>query len=239
MKYSLVVPAYNESHRIKNLIGGLDKFDGEIIVVCDGSTDDTVDILEEIISTKPQLDLKYIWSPARLGKGGAVSAGFESARYNYVGFVDADGSVSIKQVTDLVDFLSTIKYDGIIGSRWMCKQTDQSIIRKLLSRSLNQITRRLFGLNFNDTQCGAKAFRKGAIFSVLPLHSSGFEFDVEILYRLKQNGYDVLEFPIEWKNDPYSKVRIMDSFRMFFALLRLWGKFNQYQNKRNKEVVTR
>ena len=83
----------------------------------------------------------------------------------------------------------------------------------------------MFGLNFKDTQCGAKVFTKEAIKGVLPeLKTKGFEFDVELLWKLKKKGYRVTEFPITWKHSEGSTFSLAQSPRMFFSLLkvRLW-----------------
>jgi len=86
----------------------------------------------------------------------------------------------------------------------------------------NLIIRILFGLNFFDTQCGAKAFKKVAIDTVLPhIISTGFEFDVELLWRLKRAGYSVGEFPIEWENAGNSRVQRRDMIKMFIGLLKV------------------
>jgi hypothetical protein len=96
------------------------------------------------------------------------------------------------------------------------------VLRRFESRAFNLIIRLLFGLHFHDTQCGAKVFRKSAVDSVLPqMVSSGFEFDVELLWRLKQGGYSVREVPIKWQNTGDSRVERRDMIRMLTGLLRV------------------
>jgi hypothetical protein len=98
----------------------------------------------------------------------------------------------------------------------------QSILRQLESRAFNLLIRALFGLSYHDTQCGAKVFKKSSIDAVLPLMiSRGFEFDVELLWRLRGAGFRVTEVPIEWQNKGDSRVRKRDMIRMLSGLFKL------------------
>jgi hypothetical protein len=121
--------------------------------------------------------------------------------------------------------------DGAIGSRWVAGSTltvRQGILRRLESRSFNLLIRCLFGLDFHDTQCGAKVFRKAAIDTVLPaMVSRGFEFDVELLWRLKNAGCRVVEVPIEWQNVGDSRVRKRDMIEMVAGLFRVRSGFGR------------
>ena len=218
-QYSLVIPAYNEESRIKPLFDAITGFDGELIVVCDGE-DGTADIVDRIAASRPDLNIRCLRFDHRLGKGGGVIAGLEEARLPLVGYFDADGSTSIDEMKRLFLTLSTA--DGAIGSRWMPGATlkvRQSIMRQLESRVFNLIIRILFGIRYHDTQCGAKVFKKSAIDAVLPMMiSRGFEFDVELLWRLRRGGCRVIEVPIEWQNKGDSRVRKRDMIRMLSGL---------------------
>jgi len=218
-QYSLVIPAYNEESRIKPLFDAITSFDGELIVVCDGE-DGTADIVNRIAASRQDLNIRCLRFDHRLGKGGGVIAGLEEARLPLVGYFDADGSTSIDEMKRLFLTLSTA--DGAIGSRWMPGATlkvRQSIMRQLESRVFNLIIRILFGIRYHDTQCGAKVFKKSAIDAVLPMMiSRGFEFDVELLWRLRRGGCRVIEVPIEWQNKGDSRVRKRDMIRMLSGL---------------------
>ncbi|HUW86134.1 MAG TPA: dolichyl-phosphate beta-glucosyltransferase [Methanoregula sp.] len=218
-QYSLVIPAYNEESRIKPLFDAITGFDGELIVVCDGE-DGTADIVDRIAASRPDLNIRCLRFDHRLGKGGGVIAGLEEARLPLVGYFDADGSTSIDEMKRLFLTLSTA--DGAIGSRWMPGATlkvRQSIMRQLESRVFNLIIRILFGIRYHDTQCGAKVFKKSAIDAVLPMMiSRGFEFDVELLWRLRRRGCRIIEVPIEWQNKGDSRVRKRDMIRMLSGL---------------------
>ena len=218
-KYSLVIPAYNEEDRIPPLFDAITGFDGELIVVCDGA-DGTADVVDRITARRLDLTIRCLRFDHRLGKGGGVIAGLKKARSPLVGYCDADGSTSIDEMKRL--FLTLTNADGAIGSRWVSGSTlkvRQSLLRQLESRAFNLLIRVLFGLNYHDTQCGAKVFKKSVIDAVLPqMISRGFEFDVELLWRLRGAGCRVVEVPIAWQNKGDSRVRKWDMIRMLAGL---------------------
>lgn len=220
--YSLVIPAYNEENRIRPLFDAISRFDGELIVVCDG-TDGTARVVEEIARTRTDLTIRCLIFNHRLGKGGGVIAGLAAARATKVGFFDADGSTTMSEMMRLFSCLAD--NDGAIGSRWVPGSTltvRQGLLRRLESRSFNFLIRCLFGLHYHDTQCGAKVFKKTALDRILPaMVSRGFEFDVELLWRLHQAGCRVVEIPIEWQNKGDSRVRKRDMVRMIRGLVRV------------------
>jgi glycosyltransferase involved in cell wall biosynthesis len=220
--YSLIIPAYNEEHRITPLFDAIGSFEGELIVVCDGG-DSTADIVDRIAVQRQDLTIRCLRFDHRLGKGGGVIEGLRAARSPLVGYFDADGSTSVDEMKRLFFSLSTA--DGAIGSRWIYGSTlkvRQSILRQMESRAFNLIIRIFFGLSYHDTQCGAKVFKKSAIDAVLPnMISRGFEFDVELLWRLKRAGFRITEVPIEWQNKGDSRVRKRDMIGMLWGLFRV------------------
>jgi glycosyltransferase involved in cell wall biosynthesis len=224
--YTVIVPAYNEEDRIRELLDQMPGSGGKFIVVCDG-TDDTPEIVRSFSRENPDLDLVCLTYSRRLGKGGAVREGFSSASGPLVGYMDADGSTSLSQMEGLIDAIDGA--DGIIGSRWLPGSlitTRQGCVRRLESRVFNLMVRLLFSLRYSDTQCGAKVFKKAAIDAVIgDMISTGFEFDVELLWRLSRKGFRVKELPITWKNQGASRVRGSDIFGMLTTLflLRLGG----------------
>ena len=223
---SLVIPAYNEENRIMLFLDSITRFDGELIVVCDG-TDRTADIVEKVGSQRTDLSIRCLRFSHRLGKGGGVIAGLKVARAPFVGYVDADGSTSMDEMLRL--FASLPAADGAIGSRWVEGSTltvKQGFLRQMESRGFNLLIRLLFGLDYHDTQCGAKVFTKHAADKVLPrMVSTGFEFDVELLWRMKTTGFRIAEIPITWENKSDSRVQKRDMLRMLTGLLRIrFGK---------------
>ena len=216
---SLVIPAYNEENRIRQFLESITGFRGEIIVVCDG-TDRTAGIVLDVARRRSDLSIRCLNFDHRLGKGGGVIAGLAEAKGSVVGYVDADGSTSISEMLRLFTHLTGA--DGAIGSRWVDGATmtvRQGFLRLAESRCFNLLIRLLFGLTYHDTQCGAKVFKKEAVDAVLPhMIARGFEFDVELLWRMKQGGFQVVEVPIEWQNKGDSRVRKRDMIRMLLGL---------------------
>lgn len=219
-RYSLIIPAYNEEERISLVLEQMSEPSIEYILVCDG-TDRTPDIVEGFSKIHPELDILCLRYGTRLGKGGGILFGLAAASSGEVGFMDADGSTSIHQMIDLFRMLES--HDGVIGSRWVPGariEIPQSLARRIQSRVFNSLIRALFGLPYMDTQCGAKVFRRSALDPVLgKIWSRGFEFDVELLWRLKNEGYGVVECPIVWKDTGHSRVRASDTLRMLSGLL--------------------
>jgi len=222
---SIIIPAYNEEKRIETtLLNYSNHFqDQEIIVVCDG-TDKTQNIVGKLSEKYP--NIKLLRFEKKLGKGGGIIEGFKEANGDKIGFVDADESVTPDDVKRMFDYLPDV--DGVIASR---RLKDSRILikqptkRRIASRVFNIIVRLIFGLNLKDTQCGAKVFRKEAIKDVLSeLKTKGFEFDVELLWRLKKKGYKVVEFPITWRHSEGSSFSLSNAPKMFFSLLkvRIW-----------------
>ena len=221
-RHSLVIPAYNEEARITPLLESIREFDGELIIVCDG-TDRTAEIVKTISARRTDLIIRCLKFDHRLGKGGGVRAGLAAARAPLVGYFDADGSTTLGEMLRL--FSSLDSADGAIGSRWVPGSNltvRQGWMRRVESRGFNLIMRVLYGLPYHDTQCGAKVFRKAAVDAILPsMVSNGFEFDVELLWRLRSAGYTIVEIPIEWQNKGDSRVKKRDMIGMLSGLIRV------------------
>ena len=149
--------------------------------------------------------------------------GFRHARGDILAFVDADESVSPSDLDKVISALDTA--DCAIGSRRApgaritCRQPFK---REAISRAFNMMVNMMFNLGIRDTQCGAKAFRKKVVRSVLPdIKSNGFEFDVELLWRIKKHGLSLIEVPIEWKHSEHSRFSLNHAPRMFVNLMRI------------------
>ncbi len=205
-----MIPAYNEEKRIgktledfeKTLIGKYQKRI-KIIVVSD-SIDKTNEIVLRHASKYDQIEL--IGKNIRDGKGAAIIDGLKLAcsklKTDIVGFVDADPSVSGKEIIRMLEKFGDRNVDGVIASRYL---RESKIIGKLkpqrfaASRIFNFVVRLLFGFKFTDTQCGAKFFRLKAVCSVLDkIDLVDITFDVNLLYEMKINGFNVIEVPITY-----------------------------------------
>jgi len=220
--YTLVIPAYNEERRISSLLEQLPGAGGEFIVVCEG-TDLTAQLVTEFAADHPGVRIRCESRRERMGKGGAIRAGLVLARSPLVGYMDADGSTSLSQM--LLLFSQLDGADAVIGSRWTEGSVllePQGFTRRLQSRAFNIFTRLLFDLPFKDTQCGAKVFKKAAVDAVISeMVSTGFEFDVELLWRLQSRDFRIREHPISWQNRGESRVRAGDIVRMLLGLARV------------------
>jgi dolichol-phosphate mannosyltransferase len=223
---SIIVPAYNEEKRIQGMLElytgyFFDQYnDCEFIVVADGR-DRTAAIVEEMISNNT--GIRLLEYRKRMGKGGGIMEGFRHARGDILAFVDADESVSPSDLERIIAALDTT--DCAIGSRRTpgARITrHQPLKRETISRAFNLMVNLMFNLGIRDTQCGAKAFKKKSVDSVLPMiRSKGFEFDVELLWRIKKHGFSVIEVPIEWKHSEYSRFSLKHAPQMFANLMRI------------------
>jgi glycosyltransferase involved in cell wall biosynthesis len=226
--YSIIIPAYNEANRIKSvLMSYAAEIPGqEIIVVVDGQ-DNTSDIVADVMKDYP--DIRLLTFHKRLGKGGAIIEGFRVAGGDKIGFADADDSVSPGDLKAMFETLGEV--DGVIASRRLAASRTiirQPFKRRLASRGFNMFVRTLFGLPFKDTQCGAKVFTRRAICDIIDeLETRGFEIDVEILWRLKNKGHRVVEYPIIWSHSEGSKFRLSNSYAMFSSLIKV--RFHKFK----------
>jgi len=221
---SLVIPAWNEEGRLGQTLErycpSFKKWgtNFEIIVVTDGSTDRTVEIAGRYSSQ----GVRVISCSDRLGKGGAIIRGLEVARFDWSGFVDADGPVPPEDVLMLLNYLS--EYDCAIASRFLNPNEiseGRTFARSILSRLWNLIVSSILFLDIRDTQCGVKLFRTSAVRQVLPsVALTNWAFDASLLFHLKQAGCRILEVPVKWTESSGSKLNIpRDGSLMLISLL--------------------
>jgi glycosyltransferase involved in cell wall biosynthesis len=187
-------------------------------VVCDGSSDRTAEIAAKYA--------RVLQFPQRLGKGGGVMAGFRAAKGEIVGYTDADNSLKVDQFLRLIDEMDQTGAGCVIAdrkSREAMILESQYLVRRLASESFNFLfSRALFGLKVRDSQCGGKIFRREHIDRVLPqMECTGFEFDVELLWRLMRAGCTIAEVPVIWKDDKQSKFSFRYIPSMFVSLVKV------------------
>jgi dolichyl-phosphate beta-glucosyltransferase len=226
---SFVIPAYNESNRIRPTLDEMLRYshernwDVEIIVVDDGSRDDTAEIIREYGKAHPQIRL--IENPGNHGKGYSVRNGMLHAHGSICLFTDADLSSPISEAQHLFDAIDS-GADIAIGSRWLRAelQTErQPLYRQLLGRIFNLVLRVVLGLNFADTQCGFKAFRRDAAQKIFPLQRiERWGFDPEILFLARKLGFAVEEVPVVWAHSEGTRLHpFRDGLRMFVEVLHI------------------
>jgi len=235
---SIVIPAYNEERRLpeslEKVLAFLQTRDypAEVIVVDDGSTDHTADIVESFMARSPCVSL--IRNDHR-GKGYAVRTGMLAAQGLYVLFSDADLATPIEEVDRLLAFLED-GYDIAIGSRegLGAQRINEPWYRHLMGRVFNLLVRWVAVGGFQDTQCGFKCFRREVaqdLFQRVQLYGAGAGpvrggmvtgFDVEVLFLALKRGYRVKEVPVQWHYGTNTKVHpLRDSARMFMDVLRV------------------
>jgi glycosyltransferase involved in cell wall biosynthesis len=225
---SIVVPAFNEAARIGDSIRKIDAFmrqspfSFELIVVDDGSGDNTTAIVKEAQAK----DLRLLRNERNHGKGYTVRQGVLAALGEYVLFTDADLSAPIEEANKLLEIAINERADVVIGSRAIDRKyidKHQSPGRELGGIIFNFVVRLLLGLRLHDTQCGFKLFHRQRSRRIFEQQTTeGFGFDPELLFLAKRNGLSIREAPVRWSHAEGSKVRFMrDGLRMFTDLVRI------------------
>ena len=239
-KYSIVIPAFNESARIPATLESVVScirahgWRAEVIVVNDGSTDRTADLVRAFASQAPEVRL--IENPGNRGKGYSVRTGMLQGLGEVVMFTDSDLSAPIEEAERLFAAIER-GADIAIGSRWLEKgrQTHrQPLYRQFFGRCFNAVTRAVMGLRFADTQCGFKAFTRIAAQTVFQLQTiERWGFDPEILFIALKRGYRIEEVPVSWAHDARTRMSYLkDGMKMLeeIAVIR-WNALTGHYNK--------
>ena len=227
--YSIVIPAYNEGQllgaTLERVLGYVRQqgWNAEVIVVNDGSLDNTAELVRSFAVLDPMVRL--IENPGNRGKGYSVRNGMLNARGEIIAFSDADLSSPIEELPKLLAALQA-GADIAIGSRWLQAELQthrQSLHRQLFGRIFNGLNRVILGLQFKDTQCGFKAFTRRAAQAILPLQQiERWGFDPEILFLARKFGLRVTEVPVRWGHVGGTRINpLVDGARMFQEMLRI------------------
>lgn len=228
-KLSIVVPVFNEARNLtKNLDTLLDEVEGyfpnfEVIVVSDGSTDETNLKLHSFRHP----GVRPLILAENAGKGGAVRAGFNAASGDYVLFIDGGMEIHPKEIRIFMGLMALYQVDIVIGS----KRHPQSRVkypwyRRWLSSLFQILVRKMFDVDVTDTQVGIKLFRREVVDAILPhLEIDRYGFDLELLSLAKMHGYgQVLEAPIRldyfMTNERFVGTELLHVFKVGFALMK-------------------
>ena len=243
--YSIVIPAFNESARIPATLQSVVScireraWRAEVIVVNDGSSDSTPDLVRAFARNAPEVRL--VENPGNRGKGYSVRSGMLQAQGEVVLFTDSDLSAPIEEAERLFAAIAQ-GADIAIGSRWLesGRQTHrQPFYRQFFGRCFNAVTRVVMGLRFADTQCGIKAFTRAAAQTVFQLQTiERWGFDPEILFIALQRGYRVVEVPVSWAHDERSRISYLkDGLKMLeeIAIIR-WNALRGRYGKRVEQI---
>lgn len=237
MKLSVVIPSYNEMGNLRKGILdkvehylGRQKYDYEVIVVDDGSTDGSREFVQEFVRGNKNFKLL---ENNHMGKAAAVTAGVLASKVDYVLFTDMDQATPIEEIEKLLPF--TKDYDIVIGSRSIHRK-GSPLSRVVMSRGIIILRKLVVGLpNISDTQCGFKLFSKSAareVFEKIKSIHQGFSsikgssvtagFDIELLYIGTKMGYKIREVPVDWLYVETRRVSpIKDSIDGVLDLLRI------------------
>ena len=228
-KYSIIIPAYNESARLGTTLDRVlsyvssEQWDAEVIVVNDGSRDGTADLIREY--TKRHPGLRLLENPGNRGKGYSVRNGMLKASGELLLFSDADLSSPIEEAPKLFAAIHG-GADVAIGSRWLRPELQtqrQSPLRQFYGRAFNVALRILLGLNLKDTQCGFKAFTRDAAKKIFPEQQiERWGFDPELLYLARRLKMKIAEVPVAWAHVEGTRISpLRDGLRMFGEVLKI------------------
>ena len=240
---SVIVPAFNENKRLPPTLALFEEIAGEIdmeiIIVCDGCTDDTASVLEDWVGRLP---IKIISYTENRGKGYAVRKGILAATGNVISFIDADGSTPPKELLRLINILETRKVDIVIGSRRVIGAIvkRQPIKRQVLGGLFSFFTKAVLSLPCHDTQCGCKLFRRNAARLLFRITKyNGFEFDLDVLYLAHNRGLKIFEAGITWNDVAGSKVNVIsDGLKMIQAVLAIKMAHIQFVRSLKKQYLS-
>jgi hypothetical protein len=237
-RYTIVIPAYNEAQRISPTLDHIlahaadQRWSLEVIVVDDGSSDDTAEVVSRYGASGSAIRL--IKNSVHRGKGHCVRTGVMSATGDLILVMDADLPAFMDQAVLLFQTLAR-GADIAVGSRWLrpdLQQVRQSLKRRHLGRCFNLFVRLVLGLGFADTQCGFKAFnRRAASLTFRFQNVTGWAFDAELLVIAESLGLAVEEVPVRIRHDSRSKLRpVLHGIQMLADVLqiacrRLFGKY--------------
>lgn len=223
---SVFFPAYNEEANIENTIHKaievLKKIAGkwEIIVVNDGSTDKTEEIVKKLIKAEPQV--RMITHTPNRGYGAALKSGFYNSRYEWICFTDADGQFDFSDIKKFLPF--TKEADLILGYR--IKRAD-SAFRRLYGFVWNLIAKILFGLDVKDYSCGFKLIKRKVSEEVQPLEAEEKVTQIELLVKAKRQGFRFVEvgvhhYPRKFGQQTGSNLGVV--VKSIVDLIKLWQK---------------
>jgi glycosyltransferase involved in cell wall biosynthesis len=227
---SVIIPAFNEAARIaptlERVLAYLDSHeisDAEVLVIDDGSTDSTADVVRKWHARDARVRL--FGYGENQGKGCAVRLGLGAARLEWVLMTDADLSTPITELAAL----QAAAVDGAIGSRALNRKLvgrHQPIWREYAGRGFNTLMHLTTGLDYADTQCGFKLLRREAAHALAErMTLDGFGFDVEMLFLARRLGYDIAEVPVHWDHTAGTKVSLLSGLRAFLDPLRVrWNE---------------
>lgn len=246
--YSIIIPAYNESQRLGLSLDRIlrhiaeQRWLAEIIVVDDGSTDDTAEIVSRY--ARKNSTVRLLRNPGNRGKGFSVRNGMLAAHGDVLLLTDADLSAPIAEAQKLFSAIAK-GADVAIGSRWLNSHSQtqrQPIYRQVTGRIFNLLLHTILGLPQKDTQCGFKAFSRQAAGAIFPSQRvERWGFDAEILFLSRRLNFQVAEIPVQWGHDDRSKIHpLRDGFSIVWDMVRVryFSLTGQYDHVKRAAVAS-
>jgi len=231
-KLTVIIPAYNEAGEERNFLKTLESYytflkemmgeNFDLGIIPNNCSDNTPNITEQFVKAHPQSWWHEI--PGYSGKGGAVMRGFDIAKGDWIAFVDADNSTTVEEFWKCFKKGIREKDDGVIASRRMMLSNinpPRRLGQTMSSWLFNFVTNFLFILGYWDTQCGCKIFSKECAKMLVKKHTEvGWNFDVDLLYLCKTNGYEINEYPINWTDTEGGKVSTWEGIKAVLGLFK-------------------
>jgi dolichyl-phosphate beta-glucosyltransferase len=199
----------------------------EVLIMVERSPDGTLEIARELAAEQAHSAISFtvIDNGPQLGKGHAVRSGMLQARGGIVLYMDADLSVPLDEIAAFLRFFNAHpEVNVLVGNRQHAESRitrSQAWLRRSMGQTFNRVLSALALTEIRDTQCGFKAFRRAAAQAIFSRQRvNGFAFDVEVLMLAHRLGFIVRDLPVEWRNSPDSRVKIVrDSLRMLWDAL--------------------
>lgn len=222
MKLSIIIPVYNERDTVLKLIGKVEKanvlnLEKEVILIDDGSTDGTKNILKTLKNK-----YRIIYHQKNLGKGAALRTGFKQAQGNIILIQDADLELNPGNYPQLLRPILENKSSIVYGSRY--HQSNPSIYKSHYwgVKILSLLTNLFYGSSLSDVYCGYKVFKSSALKN-LKLESNGFEIEQELTVKFLKKNYQILEVPIDYyprKFEQGKKIRVTNGLKAIWLILK-------------------
>ena len=213
----IVLPVLNEERSLRAsttrlhefLAANLNRLEWRILIADNGSTDSTPDVAAQLVSDYDRVGYMRL---EQRGRGRALRRAWLGSRADILAYMDIDLSTELEATVRLVESIASGGHDLAIGSRLKAGAVviGRSPLREFISRSYSLLFRSMFFTGFSDAQCGFKAISRRAADDLLPLvQDTTWFFDTELLLLAENNGYAIDEIPVQWTDDPDSRVRIV------------------------------
>lgn len=215
MLVNVVIPVYNEEQQLRSsvirlaeFLDGACRFDWEIVIANNASTDQTLEIAHALSREMPKVRALHL---AEKGRGRALMAAWKASEADILSYMDVDLSTDLSAFPLMIEALAGGGFDLGTGSRLLKPElTTRSFKREFISRCYNLLIRLMFRTRFSDAQCGFKAITKAAARDLLPaIEDTGWFFDSELLILAERLGYRLFDLPVRWIDDPDSRVKIV------------------------------